>query len=138
MGLKNDRYYFSLFPSKRNFFLFKQLSFLQKLMFIIVSIFFYVIVVPAYAIPSVLTVCVFREPAAEMISLVQYHYVSLIFTFVFKIFIRFNYKLAWKDVVYKSVEEYDYTYTKLYTQEARDYWERRQIIIDRMAEIYDF
>ena len=137
MGLKNDRYYFSLLPSKRNFFLFKQLSFLQKLMFIIVSIFFYVIVVPAYAIPSVLTVCVFREPAAEMISLMECIYSTFLYTFVFKIFICFNYKLAWKDVVFKMVDEIDFAYER-YPQEARDYWERRQIIIDRMAEIYDF
>ena len=138
MGLKNDRYYFSLLPSKRNFFLFKQLSFLQKLMFIMVSIVFYGIIVPAYTIPCVLIVGISREPAAEMISLMECIYSTFLYTFVFKIFICFNYKLAWKDVVYKSVEEYDYTYTKLYSQEARDYWERRQIIIDRMAEIYDF
>ena len=137
MGLKNDRYYFSLLPSKRNFFLFKQLSFLQKLMFIMVSIVFYGIIVPAYTIPCVLIVGISREPAAEMISLMECIYSTFLYTFVFKIFIRFNYKLAWKDVVFKMVDEIDFAYER-YPQEARDYWERRQIIIDRMAEIYDF
>lgn len=137
MGLKNDRYYFSLLPSKRNFFLFKQLSFLQKLMFILVSIVFYGIIVPAYTIPCVLIVGISREPAAEMISLMECIYSTFLYTFVFKIFICFNYKLAWKDVVFKMVDEIDFAYER-YPQEARDYWERRQIIIDRMAEIYDF
>jgi len=136
MGLKNDRYYFSLLPSKRNFFIFKQLSFLQKLMFIMVSIVFYGIV-PACTIPCVIIVCTFREPVAEQISLMESIYNTFLYSFVFKIFIRFNYKLAWKDVVFKMVYELDSVYER-YPQEARDYWERRQIIIDRMAEIYDF
>ena len=137
MGLKNDRYYFSLLPSKRNFFLFKQLSFLQKLMFILVSIVFYGIIVPSYTIPCVLIVGIFREPASEMISLMECIYSTFLYTFVFKIFICFNYKLAWKDVIFKMVDELDSVYER-YPQEARDYWERRQIIIDRIAEIYDF
>lgn len=137
MGLKNDRYYFSLLPSKRNYFLFKQLSFLQKLMFILVSIVFYGIILPAYILPACFTVLVFREPASEMISLLECIYNTFLCEFVFKWFIRFNYKLAWKDVVYKMVDESDREYG-CFSQEARDYWERRQIIIDRMAEIYDF
>lgn len=137
MGLKNDRYYFSLFPSKRNYFLFKQVSFLQKLMFILVSIVFYGIILPAYILPCVLIVCVFREPASETTSLMECIYSTFLYGLVFKIFIRFNYKLGWKDVVFKMVDELDCVYER-YPQEARDYWERRQIIIDRMAEIYDF
>ena len=137
MGLKNDRYYFSLLPSKRNFFLFKQLSFLQKLMFILVSIICYGLILPSYIIPCVFIVGIFREPVSEMISLMECIYNTFLYLLVFKIFICFNYKLGWKDVVYKMVEEYDSVYNS-YPQEARDYWERRQIIIDRMAEIYDF
>ena len=137
MGLKNDRYYFSLLPSKRNYFLFKQVSFLQKLMFILVSIVFYGIILPAYIIPCVLIVCVFREPASEMISFLECVYSTFLYGLVFKIFICFNYKFGWKDVVFKMVDELDSVYDR-YPQEARDYWERRQIIIDRMAEIYDF
>ena len=137
MGLKNDRYYFSLVPSKRNFFLFKQLSFLQKLMFILVSIICYGLILPSYIIPCTIIVCVFKEPAAETTSLMECVYNTFLYLLVFKIFICFNYKLGWKDVVYKMVDEYDSVYNS-YPQEARDYWERRQIIIDRMAEIYDF
>lgn len=137
MGLKNDRYYFSLFPSKRNFFLFKQLSFLQKLMFILVSIVFYGIILPAYIIPAFVLGFIFREPAGEMIDFMKCIYNTFLCEFVFKWFIHFNYKLAWKDVVYKMVDESDREYG-CFSEEAKDYWERRQIIIDRMAEIYDF
>jgi hypothetical protein len=137
MGLKNDRYYFSLLPSKRNYFLFKQVSLLQKLVFILVSLVFYGIILPAYILPATVLVLVFREPAGEMVSLLECIYNTFLYEFVFKWFIRFNYKLAWKDVVYKMVDESDREYG-CFSEEAKDYWERRQIIIDRMAEIYDF
>ena len=67
MGLKNDRYYFSLLPSKRNFFLFKQLSFLQKLMFIIISLLYYCSI-PFTTVAGFVLVLFIREPWSEVID----------------------------------------------------------------------
>lgn len=136
MGLKNDRYYFSLLPSKRNYFLFKQLSFLQKLMFIIISLLYYCSI-PFTTVAGFVLVLFIREPWSEVIDAENAFYNMLIYNVVFLLFIRFNYKLGWKDVMLHALDDSKREY-KCYPDYVLDYWERRQIIIDRMAEIYDF
>lgn len=134
MGLKNDRYYFSLFPSKRNFFIFKQLSFLQKLMFISISLLYYC-TIPFTTITGILLTIFMREHFSVVIDSENAFYDMLICNFVFLFFIRYNYKLGWKDVIFYALDskiEYN-----CYPEHILEFWERRQKIIDRMAEIYN-
>ena len=136
MGLKNDRYYFSLLPSKRNYFLFKQLSFLQKLVFVIISLLYYC-TIPFTTVAGFVLILFINEPFSEVIDAENSYYNMLIYEVVFLFFIRYNYKLGWKDAGLHALEFSKREYN-CYPEYVIDYWERRQIIIDRMAEIYDF
>lgn len=136
MGLKNNKYYFTLFPSKRNFFIFKQLSFLQKLMFISISL-LYLCAIPFITLSGILLIIFMREHFSIVMDFENEFYNMLICDFVFLFFICYNYKLGWKDVIFYALDNSKSKYN-CFPEHVLEFWERRQKIIDRMAEIYDF
>lgn len=120
---------FGFFKLKNNWFVFRQLSFLQKLMFLFIYgcliILSPVIMccIPLIAISEHESVKSVTEQFDEIFS-------DMMCTAVFAFFINFNYKLAWWDPLLECC-----CGVGKYPEYKQQYWITRQKIIDKLKDI---
>lgn len=120
---------FGFFKLKNNWFVFRQLSFLQKLMFLFIYAFFillswaFVICIPIIAISEHETFKTILKKYDEMFS-------DIMCTAVFALFINFNYKLAWWNPLVECC-----CGVGNYPEYKKQYWVTRQKIINKLKDI---
>lgn len=121
---------FGFFRIKNNWFVFRQISFLQKLVFL----FFYVCFI---FISTVFMICVPIIAISEHDSLKTiFRQYDLIFSdimcsLVFGLFVKYNYRLAWWD----PLVECGAIALNKYPDYKKKYWKTRQNIIDKLKDI---
>ena len=120
---------FGFFQLKNNWFVFRQISFLQKLMFLLIYAIFiflswaFVLCVPIIAILE-------HENFKTIVKNYDLMFSDMMCTAVFVLFIHFNYKLAWLDPLLECC-----CGIGNYPEYKKKYWTARQAVIDKLKEI---
>lgn len=120
---------FGFFQIKNNWFVFRQISFLQKLMFLLIYSFFiflswaFVLCVPIIAILE-------DETFKTILKNYDCIFSDIMCSAVFALFINFNYKLAWMNPLLECC-----CVVGNYPEYKKKYWITRQTVIDKLKEI---
>ena len=120
---------FGFFQIKNNWFVFRQISFLQKLMFLLIYAIFiflswaFVLCVPIIAIFE-------HENFKTIVKNYDRIFSDVMCSAVFVLFINFNYKLAWLDPLLECCGG-----IANYPEYKKKYWIARQAVIDKLKEI---
>lgn len=120
---------FGFFQIKNNWFVFRQISFLQKLMFLLIYSFFiflswaFAICIPIMAISE-------HETFKTVFKTYDCVFSDVMCTMVFALFINFNYKLAWWNPLLECC-----CGVGSYPEYKKKYWAARQTVINKLKEI---
>jgi hypothetical protein len=120
---------FGFFKLKNNWFVFRQISFLQKLMFL----FIYgclIILSWAFAICVPIIAILEHESLKTVLKTYDGIFSDIMCTAVFAFFINFNYKLAWWNPLLECC-----CGVGKYPEYKQQYWMNRQKIIDKLKDI---
>lgn len=120
---------FGFFQIKNNWFVFRQISFLQKLMFLLIyGIFIFLIWAFAICVPII--AILEHETFKTVLKTYDGIFSDVMCTMVFALFINFNYKLTWMEPLLEcccGIGDYP--------EYKKKYWTARQKVIDKLKEI---
>lgn len=120
---------FGFFQIKNNWFVFRQISFLQKLMFLLIyACFILMSCVILFCIPII--AILEHETFKSILKQYDCLFSDIMCTAVFAFFINFNYKLAWWNPLLECC-----CCVGDYPEYKKKYWVTRQTVINKLKEI---
>lgn len=120
---------FGFFQIKNNWFVFRQISFLQKLMFLLIYAVF-ILLSWAFAICVPILSILEHESFKTILKNYDGLFSDMMCTAVFAFFINFNYKLAWWNPLLECC-----CVVGSYPEYKKKYWVARQTVINKLKEI---
>ena len=130
--MKNN-FTFEIFKFKSNLFVFQQINLLQKLIFILVYIFYVFCFIPILSVSFLVVKCIDKnETWSDYVDFIKDMFNDLMCVGVFFLY-KYNYKWAWFEPikVINSLWENEPEY-------KIEFWKKRQEVIERKKKIWDF
>ena len=130
--MKNN-FTFELFKFKSNLFVFQQINLLQKLIFIIIYIFYVFCFIPILCVSFLVVKCIDKsETWLDGVDFIIDLFNELMCMGVFYLS-KYNYKLAWLEPI-KVINPF----WEFESEYKIEFWKKRQEVIERKKKIWDF